>query len=112
MTQILEPPCAFCGYNGPRYWQTKSHDERCPWYNIPGDIGRQKRLRHAIQQMMALLYLHKTKLLAVDVWRHTMEWEANEQTAQAGDELEEIINAEHDHAGIIVSMLKRRDLTG
>ena len=26
-----DPPCCFCGYNGPRYYQPTSHQEGCYW---------------------------------------------------------------------------------
>ena len=38
---LIESPCVFCGYNGPDYWQEKTHAENCPWHNVGG--GQERR---------------------------------------------------------------------
>ncbi|MBW1724076.1 MAG: hypothetical protein JRJ33_01605 [Deltaproteobacteria bacterium] len=42
--ELLDPPCIFCGYNGPGYYQVHTHKKHCPFYNIGGDWERE----HAI----------------------------------------------------------------
>lgn len=41
---LLESPCCFCGYNGPGYYQPKTHEIHCPWYFIGGLEERMKGL--------------------------------------------------------------------
>ena len=33
MSNWYDAPCIFCGYNGPNYYQPKTHDRNCPFYN-------------------------------------------------------------------------------
>lgn len=41
----LYGPCRWCGYNGEKYWQAKTHDKTCPWHRIGGEINREMMLR-------------------------------------------------------------------
>jgi len=48
---LLEAPCVFCGYNGPRYWQAGTHAEDCPWRVIGGIARREQKLRGVIEDL-------------------------------------------------------------
>jgi len=41
----LEPPCAFCGYNGREYWQKQTHSKDCPFYSVGGEEDRRAQLK-------------------------------------------------------------------
>jgi len=36
MEWLLAAPCIFCGYNGPGYYQAKTHKKHCYWYYVGG----------------------------------------------------------------------------
>ena len=57
--RLLGAPCVFCGYNGPGYWQSGTHDWRCPWY---WRVGFEERQR-VLSAFLRLLYL-----VWVDTW--------------------------------------------
>ena len=44
MYSFLRAPCVFCGYNGPNYYQEKSHHETCPFHNVGGVEERREVL--------------------------------------------------------------------
>ena len=52
LTDILEAPCLFCGYNGKGYWQTETHDRACPWYKVGGYEQREYQFRAIIKKIM------------------------------------------------------------
>ena len=37
---MLAPPCKWCGYDGPGYWQQFTHRRDCPWYGLGGSSRR------------------------------------------------------------------------
>lgn len=49
---ILEAPCAFCGYSGPNYWQSMTHLPLCPWRRVGGDVERINRLRGVLKELV------------------------------------------------------------
>ena len=54
---ILDAPCAFCGYSGAGYWQSKTHKEYCPWYNIGGEVERFNQLKVVLGKFKEYLAL-------------------------------------------------------
>lgn len=46
--KLLSAPCAFCQYNGERFWQAKTHAETCPFYLVGGLDKRVEVLRLAL----------------------------------------------------------------
>lgn len=44
VSHILDGPCRWCGYNGPLYWQSGSHQAGCPWFAVGGAIERANRV--------------------------------------------------------------------
>lgn len=52
---ILDAPCAFCGYNGDGYWQPGTHRHGCPWENRGGHDERQSALRSVLKKMMRIV---------------------------------------------------------
>lgn len=42
---LLEAPCPFCGYDGPEYWQKRSHASACPYYVVGGYDERVELLK-------------------------------------------------------------------
>jgi len=46
--ELLDAPCVFCGYNRENYWQTETHDRKCPWFHVGREESRQKLLRATI----------------------------------------------------------------
>ena len=41
MDWLLGAPCVFCGYNGPGYYQAKTHKKHCYWYHVGGREERE-----------------------------------------------------------------------
>ena len=41
-------PCFWCGYNGPNFFQEKTHQKYCPWYGLGGQLEREKVLLRVI----------------------------------------------------------------
>jgi uncharacterized protein CbrC (UPF0167 family) len=48
---ILDEPCVFCGYNGPGYWQEKTHKKECPWFYSDGAYSRKYLLRRVVRRL-------------------------------------------------------------
>lgn len=65
---FLEAPCAFCGYNGPNYWQKGTHAVHCPWSNIGGAADRDAQMTQAFEHLPQLFNI----TLAITE-RHGME---------------------------------------
>lgn len=40
----LAAPCSYCGYNGPNYWQRRTHNPACRWYLVGGERERRAAL--------------------------------------------------------------------
>lgn len=57
--KLLHAPCIFCGYSGELYWQEETHDIKCPWRNVGGELIRQKELKKSLLQDMATAYMEK-----------------------------------------------------
>lgn len=49
----LDAPCCFCGYNGARYFQSRTHAVSCPWYSIGGARERHEALRPMLAGLLA-----------------------------------------------------------
>ena len=52
LNDLLDAPCRFCGYNGPRYWQSGTHDYECPWHKISGADERQKKVADEVNKRL------------------------------------------------------------
>jgi hypothetical protein len=66
----LKAPCVFCGYNGPRYWQSGTHHHLCPWYKRSGVHDRKNALREVIR---ALLVQDGLRVAALEALEHLEE---------------------------------------
>ena len=51
MSNLLDAPCVFCGYNSNNYWQPRSHTTTCPWYHVGGTEIREKLLRKTVEDL-------------------------------------------------------------
>lgn len=38
--KLLMAPCAWCGYDGPNYWQMGRHEHSCPFWHIGSEVDR------------------------------------------------------------------------
>lgn len=45
-------PCVFCGYKGEGYYQTMTHKESCPWYNVGDQKQRAAYLRQVVRSLV------------------------------------------------------------
>ena len=53
--RILNAPCVFCNYSGPRYWSALSHDINCPFCRVSGKNNRRKTFKNAVRKQSVLL---------------------------------------------------------
>lgn len=72
--ELLEPPCVFCGYNGPGYWQPDTHKPWCPVVNL-SEFGRKVALRKIVHRM-AQLWMAATVMF--DFRRDTIDLDIDE----------------------------------
>lgn len=52
LAELLEGPCIFCKYNGPRYYEAGSHQQSCPWYQVAGIDTRYDRLAARLSRLL------------------------------------------------------------
>lgn len=52
MTDILDAPCRWCGYNGPGYYQAGTHDKTCPWHRVGGQAERKEALDQILPSVL------------------------------------------------------------
>ena len=50
---LLDAPCAFCGYNRNGYWQEGTHPPGCPWHGIGGKVERELAVRDVVARLAA-----------------------------------------------------------
>lgn len=50
---LLDAPCRWCGYNGPGYWQAKTHVPTCPFYFLGDGQARLNLLRDFPSELRA-----------------------------------------------------------
>jgi len=53
---LLDAPCSFCNYNGPGYYQAKTHSKSCVWYHVGGHDERIKYFIKAIKRHRVQIY--------------------------------------------------------
>jgi len=59
VSELLEAPCCFCGYNGQGYWQTRTHAIECPWYSVGGSKERENFLPKLLVQLYKIASSHE-----------------------------------------------------
>jgi hypothetical protein len=55
-SDLLAAPCLLCGYNGSEYWQSGSHEKRCPWHTIGGAAEREQKMLKMIPRALLKTY--------------------------------------------------------
>lgn len=58
---MLNAPCIFCDYDGPRYWNRKSHEKNCPWRSVSGKRNREKEFKNAVKRQSIRLGMYQSK---------------------------------------------------
>lgn len=76
MDELLDAPCAFCGYNGAGYWQAQTHPQECPWHAVGGGDERAAQLRDIVTNAHDELARLRTKLAEVERERDALKMQA------------------------------------
>lgn len=50
-------PCKFCSYNGSGYYQAKTHEKHCRWYNVAGMAARADIMKTEMKMKLTQLII-------------------------------------------------------
>ena len=54
--KFSEAPCCFCRYNGPGFFQAKTHKMSCPFYHVGGKDERIEFVIKALNEFRVQVY--------------------------------------------------------